>query len=84
MPVPPGMRRVVVDLEEAQRDALAGAKSVDGVGVTLRLRALVAVWVESPDLQVLVSARAVALADEAGARRSARGNAARWGSSPRQ
>ena len=50
MPIPPGMARSTVDLPVAHREALDAARAEDGVDVTARIRAMVRLWVEDPQL----------------------------------
>jgi len=44
------MARSTVDLPVAHREALDAARAEDGVDVTARIRAMVRLWVEDPQL----------------------------------
>lgn len=76
-----GTQRISVDLPDEQMQALRDALTTDGAGVGTRIRAMVTVWEQDPDVRVQVDAEAARL-HQAGARRRAAGAAvareSRW------
>ena len=81
MPIPEGMTRRSADIRDEDLAAMRAAKELDGIGDATRIRALVQLWVEDPQVRARVSeiaAVSVQATVTARQRTAAQARDARW------
>ena len=54
----PNMSRITLDVDRSAHQALTAARFTDGVTIADRLRALISLWEEDPELATRATARA--------------------------